>query len=76
MIFVNKVPIQWFSKRQASVETSTFGSEFCAMKIDVELVEALRYKLRMFGVPLGGPAKIYCDYQAVYQNTIIPESTL
>ena len=76
LIFVNKAPIQWFSKRQASVETSTFGSEFCAMKIGVELVEALRYKLRMFGVPLEGPANIYCDNEAVYQNTIIPESTL
>ena len=49
---------------------------FCAMKIGVELVEALRYKLRMFGVPLEGPANIYCDNEAVYQNTIIPESTL
>ena len=46
------------------------------MKIGVELVEALRYKLRMFGVPLEGPANIYCDNEAVYQNTIIPESTL
>ena len=76
LIFVNKAPIQWFSKRQASVETSTFGSEFCAMKIGVELVEALRYKLRMYGVPLEGPANIYCDNEAVYQNTIIPESML
>ena len=30
--FANKAPIDWFSKQQATVETSTFGSEFCAMK--------------------------------------------
>jgi hypothetical protein len=45
IIFCNKAPILWFSKRQNMVETSTFGSEFIAARIAVELVEALRYKL-------------------------------
>ena len=49
IIFVNKSPIIFFSKKQNSVETSTFGSEFTAMKQAVELVKALRYKLQMFG---------------------------
>ena len=30
----------------------------------------------MFGVPIDGPASIFCDNEAVYQNTVIPESTL
>jgi hypothetical protein len=34
-----------FSKRQNSVEASTFGSEFTAMKNVVEMIEALGYKL-------------------------------
>ena len=55
---------------------STFGAEFTAMKVGVELVESLRYKLRMFGIPIDGPANVFCDNEAVYQNTIIPESTL
>lgn len=76
LIFLNKAPVHWYSKRQATVETSTFGAEFCAMKIAVEMVEALRYKLRMFGVPIDGPANIFCDNEAVYKNTVLPESTL
>ena len=28
--FVNKMPINWFSKHQATVETATYGSEFIA----------------------------------------------
>ena len=76
LIFLNKAPIHWLSKKQPAVETSTFGAEFCAMKVGVEMVEALRYKLRMFGVPIQGPANVFCDNQAVYQNTAIPESTL
>ena len=38
IIFVNRAPIIWFSKRQNTVETSTFGSEFVAARIAVELI--------------------------------------
>jgi len=42
LIFVMKSPIVWYSKRQNTVETSTFGSEFVAMRQATELIEALR----------------------------------
>ena len=32
LLFVNRAPIAWFSKRQSTVETSTFSAEFMAMK--------------------------------------------
>ena len=76
LIFVNRAPILWYSKRQNAVETSTFGSEFIAMKTVVEQVESLRYKLRMFGVPLEGPTNIFCEIEAVFKNASIPDSTL
>ena len=76
LIFCNKAPIIWHSKRQNTVEASTFGSEFQAMKNAVELSESLRYKLRMFGVPIDGPTNVFCDNEAVYKITSIPESTL
>ena len=76
LIFINKAPIIWHSKRQNTVEASTFGSEITAMKNAVELIEALRYKLRMFGVPIEGPTNIFCDNEAVTKNCGIPESTL
>ena len=53
-----------------------FGSKFQAMKNAVELVEALRYKLRMFGVPIEEATNIFCNNKAVYKNTSLPESTL
>jgi Reverse transcriptase (RNA-dependent DNA polymerase) len=76
LIFCNKSPIMWHSKRQNTVEASTFGSEFQAMKNAIELIESLRYKLRMFGVPIEGPTNIFCDNEAVYKNTSMPESVL
>jgi hypothetical protein len=76
LIFCNRAPIIWYSTRQNTVETSTFGSEFQAIKNAVELIEALRYKLRMFGVPIEGATNVFCDNEAVYKNTSLPESTL
>jgi hypothetical protein len=69
-------PIVWFSKRQATVETSSYGSELVAMRIAIEMIEALRYKIRMFGIPLDGPTAVLCDNQSVVYNTQKPESTL
>ena len=76
LIFVNKALIIAFSKRQNNVETSTFGSEFTALKNAVELVEAIRYKLRMFGVPIEGPTNVLCDNELMYNNVSTPESVL
>jgi hypothetical protein len=76
LLFCNVAPIIWFSKRQNSVEASTFGSEFMAMKNAVEMIEALRCKLRMFGVPVDGPTNVFCDNGADVLNAARPESTL
>ena len=65
LIFCNQAPIIWFSKRQNSVESSAFGLDFTALKNAVELVTAIRYKLRMFGVPVDGPTDMFCDNEAV-----------
>ena len=44
-IYVINTPVIWYSKRQNTVETLSFGSEFVALEIATELVEALRYKI-------------------------------
>ena len=46
------------------------------MKTVVEHIEALRYKLRMFGIPIEGPTNVLCDNEAVFKNTSIADSTL
>ena len=76
IVFLNEAPIYWMSKKQTSCETSTFGAEFIAMKQATEYVRALRYKLRMFGIPCEEPTYIYGDNQSVLSNTTVPASTL
>ena len=46
------------------------------MKNAVELIAALRYKLRIFGVPIDGLTDMFCNNEAVYKNASIPESQL
>jgi hypothetical protein len=77
-IIVNakNAPITWYSKRQNTVESSTFGSEFVAMRIAVNEIEGLRYILRMMGVPIENPANVFCENQSVSNFCSFPESTL
>lgn len=76
LVYLNMAPIYWLSKKQTSIETSTFGSEFVAMKHCCEYIRGLRYKLRMMGIPCEDPSFIYGDNQSVLYNTTLPESTL
>ena len=76
LIYVNSAPVLWVSRKQMSVETSSFGSEFTALKTAVELTEGVLYKLRMMGVPVECPAYIKGDNMSVIRNSSVPESML
>lgn len=76
LLYCNRSPISWYSKKQSSIETSSFGSEFAAMKTAVELSIGLRYKLMMMGVPLDGPVFIKGDNMSVISNSSVLESVL
>ena len=76
LVYINSALVYWSSKKQNSVETSSFGSEFMAMKHCTEYVRGLRYKLRMMGIPCIGPTFIFGDNQSVLFNGALPASTL
>ena len=75
-IFLNSALVGWSSKKQATIESSVFGAEFVALKLGIETLRGLRYKLRMMGVPISGPSLIYGDNMSVIHNTQRPESVL
>ena len=76
IIFLNNAPIYWFSKRQSGIETSTFGSEFIAMKQCCEYLRGLRFKLRSMGIPVDAPCYVYGDNKSVLINSSQPFSVL
>ena len=74
LIFLNRALIFWYSKRQTTVETAVYGSEYIAGKIGVDLVDGLIYKLEMFGIPIDGKVNMFIDNQAMFKSSTIPES--
>ena len=50
--FVNRTPVDWYSKKQATVETVTYGSEFVAAKTATEQIMDIRRTLRYLGAPI------------------------
>ena len=68
--------MDWLSKRQPTIESSVFGTEFVAMKHGMEKLRGLRYKIRMMGMSLTRPSNIYGDNMSMIHNTQQPESTL
>jgi hypothetical protein len=76
LLIVNNTPLIWYTKRQKTVETSTYGSELVAARIAVELMLEVRYKLRMLGVPLETTSMMVGDNMSVILNTTLPSSML
>ena len=72
--FINQTPVAWFSKRQATVETATYGSEFVAARQCTDQIEDIRFTLRAMGVPLAGPAWMLGDNHSVITQSTIPQS--
>ena len=76
IVMLKNAPIYLYYKRQTTVDTRTFGSEFMAMNQAVEYLRGLRYKFRNFGIPVNAPAFIYGDNKSVLVNSSALESTL
>ena len=76
LVYLNNALIYWSSKKQTTIETSSFGSEFMAMKQATEYVRGLRYKLRSMGIPVEECCYIYGDNKSVLVNSSTPQSQL
>ena len=58
---LDSVPVCWHSKKKNSVETSSFVSEFIAMKQSCEHIQGLACKLRMMDTTHEVPVCVYGD---------------
>ena len=73
---INQTPFDYYCKRQATVETATFGSEFIAAKTAVDQIVNIRTTLRYLGVPIKGKTYMFGDNQSVVTNSTLPHSQL
>ena len=73
--FVNKTPVD-YSKKQATEETATYGSEFLASKTATEQIMDIRQTLRYLGAPIGSKSFLFGDNRSVFTSATLPHSTL
>jgi hypothetical protein len=73
---INNTIIDWYSKRQATVETATFGAEFVACRTAVDQIMDLRHTLRYLGVPVDSSSYLFGDNESVVKNGTLPFSTI
>ena len=74
--FVNKSPVDWYYKRQSTVETATYGSEFVASKTATEQIFDIRQTLRYLGAPINSKSFLFGDHRSVVTSATLPHSTL
>jgi hypothetical protein len=67
---VNKTPIDWYSKKQATVETATYISEFVAACICVEQIMDLRTTLRYLRVPIRDKSYMFGENKSIVDSSI------
>jgi hypothetical protein len=68
--------MDWYSKKQATVETATYGSEFVAARTCVEQIIHLRNTLQYLGVPVHTCSYMFGDNESVVNSSSIPHAKL
>ena len=73
--FFNQAPGDWYSKRQATVENASYGSEFVAAKTATEQIVDLRQTLRYLGVQIKSKAYMFGYNKSVVTISMVPHSS-
>jgi hypothetical protein len=73
---LNKTPMDLYSKKQATVETAIYGSEFIAARTCVDQVINLLTSLHYLGVWIHNKSFASGDNKSMLDSTTIPHSKL
>ncbi len=74
--FIDETPFDWCAKKQAAVETATFGSEIVAGRTAVEQIIGNGDTLRCPGVPVSDKSHLFGDNETVVKSATLPEGKL
>jgi len=76
IIYLKNSPIVFYSKRQNTVETSTFGAKLVTMQIAIETIRTLQTKLHLLGILVEEHTYILGDNESVVNITSTVETKL
>ena len=69
---INGTPFDWYFKKQSTVETATYGSEFNAARIAIDQIIEHRTMLRYLGVPIVEKSYMFGDNKSVLESSSVP----
>jgi hypothetical protein len=74
--FLNQTPMDWYSKKQATVETATFSSEFITARTTIDQIVDLRMTLRYLGIPIREKSYVFRDNKTIIDASLTPHAKL
>ncbi|KAL7491253.1 hypothetical protein ACHAWT_000649 [Skeletonema menzelii] len=74
--YFNKTPIDWYSKKQGTVEHATYGSENNAAREATQQINANKLTLMYLGVPIHDTPILLGDNEAVVDSDTQPKGKL
>jgi hypothetical protein len=73
---VQNMVVHFSSKRQSTVKTATYATEFIAGRTCLDEAIAIRYELRMLGAPLDGPVWMFSNNKSMIDSVLEPSGRL
>jgi hypothetical protein len=74
--FLNQTPMDWYSKKLATVKTATFGSEFIAARTTINQIVDLRTTLRYLSIPIREKSYVFGDNKTIIDASSTPHAKL
>jgi hypothetical protein len=73
---LNDTVIDYHTRKQSTVESATYGSEFVAARTAVDQIIDLRNTLRYMGVPIRPKSYLFGDNESVVTSSSFPQSVI
>jgi hypothetical protein len=74
--FLNQTTMNWYFKKQATLKTATFGSEFIAARTTIDQIVDLRTTLHYLGIPIREKSYVFGDNKTVINTSLTPHAKL
>jgi hypothetical protein len=65
---MNKMPVDWYSKKQATIEMATYGSKFISAWTCIDQIVDLCLTLRYLGIPIRDVSYMFGDNKTVIDS--------
>ena len=73
---LNQTPFEYYTKKQGTVATATYGAEFMAARIACDQIVENRMMLKYLGVPVKEKVYLFGDNKSVVDSSVIPHGKL